>query len=196
MNTHPPDAHIKLMPQFINVKDADLFLKHLRNNISWEQHFVKIFGRRIRSPRLSAWYGDIEANYSYSGQQLKPKPWTPQLASLREKINDQFDLKLNSVLLNYYRTGLDNMGWHSDDETTLGENPTIASLSLGSKRRFVMKHKYRKDLPKLEYNLGNGDLLLMSGPTQHFWKHQIPKTLKPTKPRINLTFRKILIQHN
>ena len=193
MQTSPPDSQIELIPNFIHLEATNVLWEHLLNDIRWEQHHINLFGKQLASPRLSAWHGDPEANYHYSGQQLTPNPWTTQLLSIRSKINKQLDLNFNSVLLNYYRTGCDNIGWHADDEKILGENPTIASLSLGANRRFVIKHKYRKDLPKYEYRLENGDLLIMSGPTQHFWKHQIPKTRKPIKPRINLTFRKIKI---
>jgi len=196
MQTNPPDAQIKLIPKFIHVEETSVLFEHLHSDICWEQHHINLFGRRIPSHRLSAWYGDPETNYNYSGQQLVPTPWTTRLTTIRDTVNKQLDLNFNSVLLNYYRTGSDNMGWHSDDEKALGENPTIASLSLGGNRRFVMKHKYRKDLPKLEFHLGNGDLFIMCGPTQHFWKHHIPKTRKNIKPRINLTFRKITMRQD
>lgn len=192
MNSNLTDAEIKVIPEFILKEKAFLLFKHLQSNISWEQHYVTIFGRRMASPRLSAWYGERNTNYSYSGQHLTPTPWTTRLQTIRNTIKEKLDLDFNSVLINYYRTGSDNMGWHSDDETTLGKNPIIASLSLGGTRRFVLKHKSRKDLGKLEYDLGNGDLLIMSGSTQHFWKHQIPRTRKHVKPRINLTFRRII----
>jgi alkylated DNA repair dioxygenase AlkB len=84
------------------------------------------------------------------------------------------------------------MGWHADDEKVLGENPVIASISLGGVRRFQWKHK-TKSL-KEELALEHGSLLLMKGSMQHFWKHQLPKTTKQISPRINLTFRKIYSQ--
>ena len=96
----------------------------------------------------------------------------------------------NAELLNRYRTGQDSVGWHSDDEPELGTNPVIASVSLGATRNFQFKHKTNPDL-KLSIELTNGSLLLMRGATQHFWKHQIPKTTKVLGPRINLTFRVI-----
>ena len=85
------------------------------------------------------------------------------------------------------------MGWHSDSEPELGSNPFIASLSLGSERRFLLRHKKRKDLQRVEFLLGHGDPLLMRGSTQHHWQHHVPKTRRPVGPRINLTFRTIEI---
>ena len=82
------------------------------------------------------------------------------------------------------------MGWHADNEKELGINPVIASISLGALRKFSFKHN---ELPvKLDLNLNNGSLLLMSGKIQHPWKHSLPKTKKVITPRLNLTFRTII----
>jgi alkylated DNA repair dioxygenase AlkB len=101
-------------------------------------------------------------------------------------------INFNTCLANLYRDGKDSMGWHADNEKVLGENPVIASISLGGVRRFQWKHK-TKSLKK-ELALEHGSLLLMKGSMQHFWKHQLPKTTKQISPRINLTFRKIYSQ--
>jgi alkylated DNA repair dioxygenase AlkB len=96
----------------------------------------------------------------------------------------------NSVLLNLYRYGTDSMGWHSDNEPELGQNPVIGSLSLGGTRRFMLRHRTEKGL-KHQLELTSGSFLLMQGTTQHYWQHHIPKTKRPVPPRINLTFRVI-----
>ncbi|MFN8326319.1 MAG: alpha-ketoglutarate-dependent dioxygenase AlkB [Flavobacteriaceae bacterium] len=90
--------------------------------------------------------------------------------------------------MNYYRDGNDSNGWHADNEKELGKNPIIASISFGAKRVFQMKHNTNKD-QKFKIELEHGSLLIMKGTTQHFWKHQIPKSTKKVGPRINLTFR-------
>lgn len=95
----------------------------------------------------------------------------------------------NSCLLNLYHTGEEGMGWHSDAETDLIKDGAIASLSLGSERKFAFKHKQSKE--KVELLLEHGSLLVMKGSTQTFWVHKLPTTKKVTTPRINLTFRTI-----
>ena len=83
------------------------------------------------------------------------------------------------------------MGWHSDDERELGPQPTIASLSLGAERRFVLRD--RRDTARTErIALPHGSLLLMAGDTQARYRHSLPATARPIGPRINLTFRRIL----
>jgi alkylated DNA repair dioxygenase AlkB len=159
--------------------------------VEWEQHRIRIRGREIASPRLSAWYGDPDAHYRYSGLSLEPRPWLPVILELKSRVEAACDEPFNSVLLNLYRDGSDSMGWHSDDEPELGERPLIASLSLGATRRFRLRHRRRKDLEPVAIDLEGGSLLIMEGDTQRFWKHQVPKTKRTVEPRINLTFRNI-----
>ena len=82
------------------------------------------------------------------------------------------------------------MGLHADDEKELGLRPLIASLSLGEEREITFKHKY--DDVSLKIPQHHGQLLVMHGDTQKYWKHEIKKTKKFKKPRINLTFRNII----
>ena len=96
------------------------------------------------------------------------------------------------MLANHYRSGSDSMGWHSDDEKELGPEPVIASISLGGVRRFLLRHRSRKDLPTHEIMLANGSLLVMRASSQGAWRHSIPKTRRAVAPRINLTYRHIM----
>ncbi|MGL6343520.1 MAG: alpha-ketoglutarate-dependent dioxygenase AlkB family protein, partial [Waterburya sp.] len=116
---------------------------------------------------------------------------TPNLLSIKKRIEQTVTVNFNSVLANLYRNGQDYVSWHSDDEKELGKNPTIASVSFGATRRFVLRHKSNQDLDTLDISLSHGSLLIMKGSTQHFWKHQVPKTSKVKSERINLTFRVI-----
>ena len=141
-----PDGDLCYAPDFLAPAEADQFMRQLLDGIAWQQHHVVIFGRQLPAPRLSAWHGSAEAHYAYSGLALAPRPWTAPLLDLKTRIETAADCSLNSVLLNQYRDGRDSMGWHSDDEPELGTNPTVASLSLGGSRRFLLRHK-RRDHP-------------------------------------------------
>ena len=153
-----------------------------------------MYGQRIAVPRLTAWFGDPRATYSYSGITMTPEAWTPLLLELKSLVEPKaLGTPFNSVLLNLYRDGNDSVSWHSDDEPELGTNPVIASVSLGQARTFRLKHKRDDSIPPVEIELTHGSLLVMSGALQHFWKHQLPKRKsKSLGPRINLTFRRIL----
>jgi Alkylated DNA repair protein len=185
-----PDARLELACGWLSVARAGDLMQHLLQELPWEVHRIRIFGREVDSPRLSCWIGDPDAVYRYSGSSFVPRPWTSGLAALRERLQQELGASFNSVLANLYRDGRDAMGWHSDDEPELGPEPLIASLSLGAVRRFVLR---RRDDParKLALELGPGSLLLMGGSTQRYWKHALPRTARPVGARINLTFRQI-----
>ncbi len=161
----------------------------LLDTIPWESHELMMFGKSIPQPRLTAWYGDNEEPYTYSGLTLQPHKWTEELLVIKKRCEEVAGIRFNSMLANHYRDGSDSVSWHSDDEPELGRNPTIASISLGAERRFDLRHKETKETVKL--NLSSGSLVLMSGECQHNWIHQIAKTKRVSEPRINLTFRVI-----
>lgn len=184
-----PDADVRYLPRFLAPGAAERLFRQLRSDIPWRQPRVRIAGREIDSPRLAAWFGDPGAVYRYSGTINEPLPWLPALDALRRDVEAECRSSFNSVLANLYRDGDDSMGWHSDAEPELGDQPVIASVSLGSARRFLLRHRRRKEIAGLRLSLEPGSLLLMRGQTQHCWRHSVPKTRQSCGPRINLTFR-------
>ncbi len=185
-----PDAEVLFYRGFFGEAESEKLFQALADNIHWAEQNITIYGKTVKVPRLVAWYGDAGKSYTYSGTTMHPEPWTPVLSMMKVRIEAVAGIVFNSVLLNFYRNGQDSMGWHSDDEPELGANPVIASVSFGATRTFQFKHKHNSEL-RQSIDLTPGSLLLMGGTTQHFWKHQIPKTKKTLGPRINLTFRAI-----
>jgi alkylated DNA repair dioxygenase AlkB len=179
-----------LVRAFYEQTESDPLFTTLLSDLDWQEEEIFIFNKWVKVPRLMCWYGDPDAYYEYSGVVHQPMPWTSDLQSIREKVGQHCQCAFNSVLANLYRDGKDSMGCHADDEPELGDNPTIASLSLGESRLFKMHHKKSKQT--LNIDLQHGDLLVMGGTCQQYWVHSIPKTQSPKTPRINLTFRKIL----
>ena len=155
--------------------------------ITWEQPELRIYGRKVLAPRMTAWFGD--GAYTYSGKRQEPAPMPTWVDAARQDIEALTGARFNSVLLNYYRDGRDSVSWHSDDEPEIGAEPTIASWSLGAARTFAVKPVASGE--RWSAPLGNGDLLIMSGRSQADYLHSVPKTTKPIGPRINLTFRYI-----
>lgn len=183
-----PDGDVLLYRTLFDQKESNQLLNDLHNNTKWNQESIKLYGKLIPIPRQTAWYGDSGKSYTYSKIAMTPEPWTHTLLVIKSKIEVLSGVQFNSVLLNLYRNGSDSVAWHSDDECELGENPVIGSVSFGGTRRFMFRHKSKKELKK-EVDLTHGSFLLMKGTTQHFWQHQIPKSTKKIEPRINLTFR-------
>jgi alkylated DNA repair dioxygenase AlkB len=185
------DAEVYYLRELALAQSAEPVMKQLIDEIPWRAENIVVRGKTYPQPRLTAWYGDSGANYTYSGILLEPLPWTDALIDIKNRVEEIAGTDFNSVLLNYYRNHRDSMGLHSDDEPELGRRPTIASLSLGEERTFILKHKTRKALGSVRIKLASGSLLLMKGETQHCWKHGIEKEKRPCGPRVNLTFRRI-----
>lgn len=185
-----PNSTISYYPNFISNELADVYFKKIKTDIAWQQDDIKVFGKVYAQPRLTALYANNNKPYSYSNITMQPHLFTKELLTIKEKIERVAPCSFTTCLLNLYRDGKDSNGWHADNEKELGQNPVIASISLGAPRFFHLKHNTVKE-QKHKLLLEHGSLLLMQGETQHFWKHQIAKTAKPIGERINLTFRVI-----
>lgn len=185
------EADIIYYPNFYSFLEANSIFEKLLNEIPWQQDDIKVYGKVYAQPRLTALFGNDGKPYSYSNIKMQPHPWNLILQKMKFQIENVIAENFTTVLLNLYRNGKDSNGWHADNEKELGTNPVIASLSFGEERYFHLQHNTDKEL-KLKILLEHGSLLVMKGTTQHFWKHQIPKTAKPIGNRINLTFRKIV----
>ena len=197
-NLLPYDGQVNDLGVVIN--DANALYENLLNELPWQSDIVTLFGKTHVTTRQIVWMGDHDVSYHYSGQTRRAIPWTKQMLHVKRHIEQQLsssgiNVDFNSCLLNYYPSGEDGMGYHADDEKELGAQPIIASLSLGARRKFVFKHKTirQKNKPvKVELYLESGQLIVMHGDTQDFWKHTITKTKTVTSGRISLTFRKVL----
>ncbi len=165
--------------------ESDVIFAQLITETTWKQEPIKMFGKLVMQPRLTACYG--EKSIIYSGIEMPPLPWTNLLLTLKQRVEQIAQVQFNSVLLNYYRDGKDSMGWHRDNEKELGHRPVIASVSFGAERKFALRN-YISKMDAVSVSLAHGSLLLMRGDTQHIWEHSVPK-VKFAQPRLNLTFR-------
>ena len=182
------DADLEYYPNFFDINKSNELFQKLKTEVPWQQDDIRVYGKIYAQPRLTALYGNEGKPYGYSNIVMQPHNWSPLIMYIKNEIENICPENFTTVLLNNYRDGRDSNGWHADNEKELGRNPVIASVSFGSERVFQMKHNIIKEL-KQNIILEHGSLLIMKGTTQHFWKHQIPKTAKPIAERINLTFR-------
>jgi alkylated DNA repair dioxygenase AlkB len=189
-NLIPYDGEVFYFENFLKEQLAMQFFQELDKNISWEHDEFLMYGKRIITKRKVAWYGSKAYQYTYSKKTRTALVWNQQLLEMKNILEFKTKESFNSCLLNLYPGGLEGMGWHSDDEKELMPLATIASISLGSDRKFSFKHRLTKETVSL--TLKDGSLLLMKGATQKHWLHQLPKTKKIIGPRINLTFRSII----
>ena len=176
-------------PRFCG-ENAGSWYAALARDLDWRQERFVMFGREVTSPRLVAFAGEPGVRYRYSGLDHVADGWPSVLPAIKTALIAAAGQNFNCVLANLYRDGSDYMGWHSDDEQSLGVNPVIASVSLGAERDFVLRRRDDRDR-KLAVALTHGSLLLMSGALQHHWQHSLPARRVVSEPRINLTFRSV-----
>ena len=187
-----PNADIQLWPGWLSHSNSDALQQQLERQLNWSQDSIMMFGKPVKIPRQQVWMGEAHCHYRYSGMTFSPQPWHPLVKQLTDDISGFTGYQFNCVLLNLYQNGQQHMGWHADNERELGIDPVIASLSLGSTRRFELKHRHQPW--QLAWDLPSGSLLLMAGACQQHWLHRLPKQSRITQSRVNLTFRYIAAQ--
>ena len=193
-NLLPLDGQLFYTPNCFLKTQSDFYFNQLLNEIPWQHDEVMMFGKKIITKRMTAWYGDEGCSYVYSNIKRNPLPWTNSLFEIKKLVEEKANSQFNSCLLNFYHDGSESMAYHSDDEPMLEKNGTIASVSFGAERRFLFRHNRHKEnqVPVVELMLNHGSLLLMQGEIQNNWKHGLPASTKIKSPRINLTFRTIV----
>ena len=190
-NMLPYDGVVRDYGLILQADQAQQYFSELLADLAWQQDEVIVHGQYFKTERKVVWSGDENYPYQYSGMVKQALPWHPLLLQLKQQIGQMTGQQYNSCFANLYANGTQAVGWHSDDEPALyadsQPHTVIASLSLGATRKFRLKHKYQAE--QVDLLLQTGQLIVMSGQTQLYWKHCIAKSSKIIDPRINLTFR-------
>ncbi len=189
-NYLPHGGTVNFYGKIFNQQSADFYYGALLETIPWQNDEAFIFGKKIITKRKVAWYGDEAFSYTYSNNTKTALPWTDELVTIKQIVEEKSGETFNSCLLNLYHSGEEGMAWHSDAEKDLAKEGAIASVSFGAERKFCFKHKESSE--KIELLLPHGSLLIMKGETQKNWLHRLPPTKKISNSRVNLTFRTIV----
>ena len=199
------DGNVELHENFFPIDLANKYFITLKEKVEWKQETMMMYGKRLNFARLTSWYGEEGNSYSFSGITLEPNNWNeiPYLIDIKKEIEFETGTIFNSVLLNLYRGEKDSISWHSDNEKEFGENPVIASVSLGCTRTFrLRRYKDHSDIHSIR--LTHGSLIIMKYETQQHWQHMVPKEkikedldlfsspIANGLERINLTFRTVI----
>ena len=182
--------HYEYHKDFLYIEEADKLLKFLEKNIPWTQ--VKYFKPErgyVITPRMT-WVQGFHQEKLYPVNNIDPIPISNFLMPLKDLVEDYLNTKFNYLLFCKYRDQNDSITYHSDDENFLGKNPTIASLTLGCGRPFVLKNKKTRE--NEIFDLTHGDLFVMKNNCQKDYFHAVPKQKKPTGIRYSITFRNAL----
>lgn len=178
--------------KIISEEQINFFYEELINKIDWKNEVIVMFGKEITTKRKVAFYSDPNIQYRYSQRTKKGLEWISILLQIKSIVESYTQTQYNACLLNLYHNGNEAMGWHSDNEVEIMPNSSIASISLGAERKFSFKNKTTKETNTIL--LENGSLLEMKGELQNHWLHSLPKSTKIIMPRINLTFRQMIIK--
>jgi len=190
-NLLPYGGTVNYYGKLFSNREADQYYQLLMDTIEWKNDEAFILGKHIITKRKVAWYGDESYAYTYSNASKFALPWTKELLELKKIAEEKTGTNFNSCLLNLYHNGDEGMAYHSDDEKALAKDSAIASISFGAERRFLLKHKQTKET--ITTFLEHGSLLIMKGATQTNWLHRLPPTKKVNTPRVNLTFRTMVV---
>jgi alkylated DNA repair dioxygenase AlkB len=172
-------------------------------------------------PRLQRWSHmsglPFNKNWSPNFHRWQHVDYTDELFSLQSKVVERIlknaeimsfvskdsIVNINSCLLNLYRDHNDSIHLHQDHIPEFGIDPTIVCVSFGATRSFNLIRACRKQDGQfsthsknntLTFDLECGDLLIMTGSTQRFFAHEIPRSATPCGKRISATFRIHLVK--
>jgi alkylated DNA repair dioxygenase AlkB len=124
-------------------------------------------------------------NYSQISYEATDIPWF--LQGILTKLIETLKIPFNNCLLNYYETGDNTMGFHSDETDGLVTGTGVAIVSVGSERCISFRSKADPTVI-VPYNLLPGSLLYMDAAIQEHWMHAI-KRQPEAGPRISMTWR-------
>ena len=190
LNLLPSGGEVYYIPGVFSRDESNEYFNELFSDVRWKQEPVKIFGREMMQPRLTAWHGDTDKPYTYSGLTMEAAAWIQPLMRMKKVADEYSGVVSTSALLNLYRDGNDGLGWHRDNEKMLGPTPVIASISLGAERIFKLR-RYDDKKEVIAIVLDPGSLLIMKGKSQQCWEHCVPKSKSVSGARINVTFRQL-----
>jgi alkylated DNA repair dioxygenase AlkB len=171
-------AWIEVLPGWVT--GADALFASLADEVPWRAEERRMYDRQVAVPRLLAFYAENE-----------PLPH-PALQEMRERLDRRYGGELGEPFVTaglcLYRDGRDSVAWHGD---RLGRGSTddtmVAIVSIGAPRALLLRPAGGG--PAIRHALGHGDLLVMGGSCQRTWEHAVPKTSRPTGPRISIQFR-------
>lgn len=168
-------------------EQAGAWIRGLESEVTFPaQRPVILNGVNALEPRDVAYFGQTGvASLTYCHLRHDPLPWTPTVLAIRQALQhlcgppilprSPLSADLTAALVNRYRDNQDSMGFHTDQETCLGCDPFIVSVSLGATRQFQLKKIKTKKI-KHRLPLPNGTVVIMLGRTiQKCYKHGVPK---------------------
>lgn len=155
---------------------AALF-ERLQREAPWQQRERWMYDRKVLEPRMVA---------GWTPAALADLP--PSLEAMRRAVSGHYRVEFDSVHVNLYRDGRDGVAWHGDTNRKTLTNPLVVTVSLGERRRFLLRPG-TSGVPTRTFRPGGGDLIVMGGACQHEWQHTVPKEPRGAGARMSVTMR-------
>ncbi len=157
------------------VPDHGELFDRLLQTAPWQQRTRTMWDKQVLEPRLVASWR--------TGEHLPP-----ELRELTEPLSARYGVNFDSCLINLYRDGSDAVAWHADTVRKVLRNPLVATVSLGTRRSFLLRPAAGGPVAR-RYAPGEGDLLVMGGACQHDWHHTVPREKSASGARMSITLR-------
>ena len=171
-------AWLDVVPGWL--RGADALFERLASTVPWRAERRRMYDQVVSVPRLLC---------HYDADQPLPDPALMEARSVLDRqYREDISEALCTVGLCLYRDGRDSVAWHGDNSGRRVRETIVAIVSLGNPRAFMLRPRHGGG-QTLRYLIGHGDLLVMGGTCQRTWEHSVPKTAKPTGPRISVQFR-------
>jgi alkylated DNA repair dioxygenase AlkB len=155
------------------VSGHDALFDELERGLQWRRETMKMYDKTVEVPRLLA-----RVPVTGAGQ--------PLIDEMRQAISKHYAEEFVYMTAALYRGGSDSVAFHGDTTARNMVEALVATVSLGSPRRFMLKPA--EGGTSIALPLGRGDLVVMGGTCQRTWRHGIPKVAH-AGPRIALMFR-------
>ena len=156
------------------VTGHDRLFEALEASLAWRSETRRMYDHVVATPRLLA---ALPAAEICGGV----------IEDMRRALSERYGEDFVRTTAALYRDGNDSVAWHGDTTARDMARATVATLSLGQPRRFLLRPAAGG--ASIAYQLGHGDLLVMGGTCQRTWRHAIPKVARAPGPRIAVMFR-------
>ena len=159
------------------LRGSDELFAELYRTGRFSRRTVRVWDRTVPEPRLTAgWDADVDGAEMPSA-----------LREVAAALSQRYDVGFDRIWVNLYRDGRDSVAWHGDRNRHTHTNPLVATVSLGARRRFLLRPAGGRTAHELRP--GHGDLVVMGGACQHEWEHTVPKQAGAAGPRMSITLR-------
>jgi alkylated DNA repair dioxygenase AlkB len=173
-----PKGNIYIIQRY--AQDTDRLFEYLKTNLTWLKD-----GHGINAPMFCNMGTDYLAS---SGKLREGQKIDTKVLKLLTRLNDDLNVMMNSCFVIFYETQLAELPFRAQPTLSLDSEQPILTIFLGAPSKAIFKDKNSAE--EFDFELSNGDLLIMPDHCQKNYFNAIKKTDAEFSPRLSLTFRR------